>query len=77
MIDLAPFDSPLFSDAYRRLLREAPGIAEPGSRYPAAAAPPLRERIVRCIGVGPRALYRHGSPVPETMTATMDTVVAE
>jgi hypothetical protein len=49
MIDLTPFDSPLFSDAYRRMVATAGGVAERRSRYNAAAPPTLRERIVRCI----------------------------
>jgi len=49
MIDLSAYSSPLFSDAYRRILEEASGISEPGTRYPAAAPPSLRERVVRCI----------------------------
>jgi hypothetical protein len=49
VIDLAHFDSPLFTDAYRRILAQGAAIAEPRQDYPAAARPSLRERIVRCI----------------------------
>ena len=49
MIDLHPFDGPLFTDGYRRLLATVPGISEPSSRYAASAPPTVRERIVRCI----------------------------
>jgi len=48
MIDLAPFDSPLFSDAYRRVLAAGGGVSERRPSY-AAAPPTVRERIVRCI----------------------------
>ena len=49
MVDLSQYDSPLFSDGYRRLLDSLPGISEPGSDYHAAAPSSVRERIVRCI----------------------------
>ena len=49
MIDLAKFDAPLFSEAYRRLLNDIAAISEPDATYHAAAPPGLRERIVRCI----------------------------
>ncbi len=48
MIDLAEFDRPLFTDAYRRILAQAAGVAEPAAQYP-TARPSVRERIVRCI----------------------------
>ncbi len=44
---LAQFDSPLFSDAYRRILAEA-GVAEQEAAYP-DTRPSVRERIVRCV----------------------------
>ena len=45
MLDLGQFASALFSDAYRRILARAPGVAEPKPLY----TPTVRERIVRCV----------------------------
>ena len=49
MVDLTPFHSVLFSDAYRRILAEGGGVSERRPGYPAAARASFRERIVRCV----------------------------
>ncbi|MFW6164536.1 MAG: DUF2851 family protein [Planctomycetota bacterium] len=49
MVDLTPYDSVLFSGAYRRILRQGAGVFEPRPDYHAAAPPGFRERIVRCL----------------------------
>jgi len=47
MIDLAPYRTPLFGDAYRRLLAHA--VSDQPTTYAPAEPPAVRERIVRCI----------------------------
>ena len=49
MLDLSTLDTPLFSDAYRRILGRAAAVSETRPRYHAAAPPSLRERVLRCI----------------------------